>query len=332
MPNPDTFDHFVSALHRRAVVIRLIERVGICLATAAGVACVLTLTAEYRGVATGPIAPMLIATAVLVGAAWGLIRRPTRLEAVMQADEQLRLADLLSSAVLSSTDDFGQAVRAMATRACTTRSPSEVMLNRFGARAWGGVGLAWAMVLVLSLLAGNGSDSRAGETSNAAIGRSPTAANGASTTLANGRPVVGGKEASSDDFSHHGAPQDSQSAGTGHAAGSSGQSSNAAGGEHASQTHSTNADQTATPHGGAPGNANDSTAQLAVGNGAGSIGVTTPGRSGESTTARPADHAAAPWSSDHWPADRAAALNAVQDGSVPDAYRDLVRDYFSADH
>jgi hypothetical protein len=42
------------------------------------------------------------------------------------------------------------------------------------------------------------------------------------------------------------------------------------------------------------------------------------------------DRNAAPWTSDRWPADRAAALQAVQDGRVPDAYRDLVRDYFDA--
>ena len=37
---------------------------------------------------------------------------------------------------------------------------------------------------------------------------------------------------------------------------------------------------------------------------------------------------AAPWSGSNWPAAQAAALNAIQDGRVPDAYRSIVRDYF----
>ena len=38
-----------------------------------------------------------------------------------------------------------------------------------------------------------------------------------------------------------------------------------------------------------------------------------------------------PWRSPTWPADRDAALNALTSGRVPDAYRDLVREYFDAD-
>jgi hypothetical protein len=37
---------------------------------------------------------------------------------------------------------------------------------------------------------------------------------------------------------------------------------------------------------------------------------------------------ATPWSGADWPAARAAALRAIDGGRVPDAYRNLVRDYF----
>jgi hypothetical protein len=38
----------------------------------------------------------------------------------------------------------------------------------------------------------------------------------------------------------------------------------------------------------------------------------------------------APWQSASWSADRAAAVEALRSGRVPDAYRDLVRAYFDS--
>ncbi len=328
MPDQDELDRFVAAVHRRAVGIALVERVGICLATAAGIACLLTLVAEWRGVAIGGLSPVLIGAAVIVGAAWGAIRPPTKLDAIMQADQQLQLADLLSSAMVSSRDGFGQAVRAMAIRACTTRSPSQVILNRLGARAWSGIGLAWAMVLVLSLLAGSGNDSHAGDSANGQIGKPTQSSTDARTSLANGRLTVGGREASSDDFSHLGPPQDSQTAPGEHSATGKPTASANSNGQQSSQTTAAHADHPATPRGEGTNTTTDPRAVTAAGNGASSKTNTSPGRSGDSVTAARPDRAAAPWSSDHWPTDRAAALQAVDAGRVPDAYRDLVRDYF----
>ena len=42
-----------------------------------------------------------------------------------------------------------------------------------------------------------------------------------------------------------------------------------------------------------------------------------------------AANVAEPWRTDSWEQDRAAALQAVENGTVPDAYRDLIRDYFA---
>jgi hypothetical protein len=45
-------------------------------------------------------------------------------------------------------------------------------------------------------------------------------------------------------------------------------------------------------------------------------------------TPTPGGAAVAPWYSPTWPADRAAAMDAVRAGHVPDAYREMVGDYF----
>jgi hypothetical protein len=50
--------------------------------------------------------------------------------------------------------------------------------------------------------------------------------------------------------------------------------------------------------------------------------------SNSASTATPGHTSAAPWDSATWPSDRAAALQATDNGGVPDAYRDVVRDYF----
>jgi hypothetical protein len=39
---------------------------------------------------------------------------------------------------------------------------------------------------------------------------------------------------------------------------------------------------------------------------------------------------APPWTSSSWPADRAAAEESLRRGATPDAYRDVVREYFDA--
>jgi hypothetical protein len=62
----------------------------------------------------------------------------------------------------------------------------------------------------------------------------------------------------------------------------------------------------------------------------------TPGSPGASTGVRSSGAARAtqqppPWASPSWPADRAAAGEAVRSGRVPDPYRDVVSAYFNAD-
>ncbi|CAN5398649.1 hypothetical protein BH10PLA1_BH10PLA1_13350 [soil metagenome] len=328
----DSFERFVAALHRRAVVWSVVERTGITLAGAAGVAGVLTIVGVSEEVAAGPIMIGAALIAVIAGVAWGILRRPNRLEAVMKADRQLNLQDLLSSALLAPVDDFGSAVRVMARRACAKHSPGEIVLHRLGVRAWGGIGLAWAMVTVLSLLAGSGADSRANNDQRL----SPVPArprDSGLTSAAEARRASGGSEASSDDFSHAGAPQD---ASAGAAAQSTRRGHNAASdasGEASSQTN-TAGKVTTDSHGSSTAENSSSTgAEISAGR-SGSESANGPSSSDASIAdgtviTRRAVSSPAPWDSDHWPADRTAALQAIHDGRVPPAYRDLVQDYFT---
>lgn len=337
MATRSQFDRFVSAVHRRAVVMAIVERVGLALAAAAGVACVLAMAAWWRGVDVWPIVMAIFGVSVVVGIAWGVIRRPTMLDAVMQADQQLQLADLLSSALLSTSGDFGLAVCVMADRACGKHSPSEVMLARYGVRAWSGIGLAWATVIVVGLLAGNGVTSRAEEKGSLLINGMPGASKissdpfSSSSTARRDVRTPGGREAASDDHSQLGGPADpKQNSAT--AASSQGKSMTPAnaGGQESGSTGQSSVDPTRTA---LSTNANPTSPLGPIPGGGDGASSASPAGLGESSTgrvaARPADRSAAPWSSDRWPTDRDAALHAVQTGQIPDAYRDLVRDYFT---
>jgi hypothetical protein len=73
----------------------------------------------------------------------------------MEADRQLRLGDLLSTA-WSVRGDAGepwrQTVANLADAACRAARPSEVLLRRWGARAWGAISLSTALLLVVAVL------------------------------------------------------------------------------------------------------------------------------------------------------------------------------------
>jgi len=326
----DSFEQFVAAVHRRAVAWSLVERTGITLAGAAGVAGVLTVVGVSQEVPAGPIMTGAVLIAVTVGAAWGILRRPNRLDAVMEADRQLNLQDLLSSALLAPTDDFGSAVRVMARRACAKHSPGEIVLHRLGVRAWGGIGLAWAMVVVVSLLAGNGTDTRANIAGKPALARTSSESTPI-TSHADSHRDTGGSEAASDDFSHVGTPQDS-SATNACSNDRHGQPTPVdATGQESSQTNASSAARTPTA---GSGDASDSSQTGATVNGTGGHASVNraPGdgsASSNGTVTSPSAHVQpAPWMTDHWPADRDAALQAVQSGQVPPAYQDLVHDYF----
>ncbi len=92
------------------------------------------------------------------------VRHPTQLEAAMEADRQLKLADLFSTAlsVRQSADSWAQVIRTLAEERCRATSPSTVLLHRWGGRAWGGMGLAVALVVTFGLVFSQSPAIRAG--------------------------------------------------------------------------------------------------------------------------------------------------------------------------
>jgi len=85
--------------------------------------------------------------------------------------------------------------------------------------------------------------------------------------------------------------------------------------------HQPSADATATAAGG--GGATDATAPAIAPNATSGTRA-----SSGANAAAAASEKSPPWSSSSWDADRAAVGEAVRSGRVPDAYRDVVREYF----
>jgi hypothetical protein len=152
---PLPFDRFMRALHRRFVLLRVAERVGVGILIASGAAACLLPLAWWRGVASLPIVLFVLGAGAAIGLIAGIVRRPTRMDAAAQADRQLKLADLLGTAVMirrrRTPQPWDATVIASANERCRRLSPSSVILYRWGARAWGGVLLGACLVLVLSL-------------------------------------------------------------------------------------------------------------------------------------------------------------------------------------
>src|SRR5689334_16119817 len=88
------FERFVRAVYVRMVVVRAVERVGLCVLAGCVVALALMPVLMYRGEATGAFVLAAVGTGAAAGLAWAMTSRPTRLAAAMAADRQLRLSDL----------------------------------------------------------------------------------------------------------------------------------------------------------------------------------------------------------------------------------------------
>jgi hypothetical protein len=263
----------------------------------------------------------MLPVGVLLGVCWAWPRRPSRLVALIEVDQQLKLDDLLSSAMTAKDDAFGQTVRAMAERACQKLSPSQVMLNRLGVRAWGGIGLAWATVIVLALLVGN-ADTRAGEDSSTAT-TLPGGGRPSNETRSEARHLPG-REQGVDDRRDFGEGESPAAVGVAQPAkGGGSDTGNAATGT-GGGTAKTESTAVATPGTGTTTGQSTPGGETATGAGRGSpgTGYATGGTGGAS------DRQATPWRSTQWPIDRANALQAVHDGRVPDAYRDIIQEYF----
>ena len=345
------FERFVSAVHRRMTVLRALERIGLCVLGGCVVAAVLSPILMTRGEPTGSLILATLGAAIVAGLFWGTLSRPSRLAAAAEVDRQLRLADLLGTAVTlrahDADDAMAGAVLALADARCRATTPATVVLHRFGARGWGGIGLALAFVAGLNLLGPEATHSANRDSARATswgdveavrdedAGRAARQA--AAPDLRRARTGNGSDEdatpptAIADERS--GSPNAAQ--GTGSAdQGAGGGSKDGTGAGAGRSASGKPGDQVITAK---PGDAQNPTknGMAAGGGGAGTpAGPTRQGDPAGTTAGQGAAAGRRPvpvWESQGWADDRGAAEAAVRSGRVPDAYRELIRGYFRVD-
>jgi hypothetical protein len=147
------WERFVTAVHRRLMLLRAIEALGRGLLICSMLAIVLTMIAIWQSMPSMPIVLLCGLLALLMGCGLSIHRWPTRAMAAAEIDRQLQLDDLLTTVLLNGArqdDAFTRAVSAMADARCVQHRPSEVLLRRFGIRTWTGIGLCMCIAVTLA--------------------------------------------------------------------------------------------------------------------------------------------------------------------------------------
>jgi hypothetical protein len=323
---------FVRAVHRRLVVLRAVESAGVGMACAAAGALLLAAALLWQGRNAMPLCAGALAIGAAAGLAWGCIRRPRLMDAAVEADRQLELADLLASAMSSlgrRDDPWHGAVVVLAEQRCQTLSASAVMLARFGGRAWGGIGLAAALLLTIGAMSALPAESRARQPAGRALDIEQPVAhlemaapNQTSPAAADANKVQRGEGSEKAD--------DRTVASSLPPQGATRRGDEAGGGSISSKTSASVPDSPAPAA--AKGNADDRATAAGSGAGGAAHSPVPGGQAGEGVGG--SSGVSPPTSPTQMPAavsDRDAAERAVRDGRVPDAYRDVVQQYFRED-
>jgi hypothetical protein len=286
------------------------------------------------------LSALMMAIGAIVGLVASLLRRPKIIDAAVEADRQLDLADLLATALQfensPAKESFEEAVLLLANDRAANLQPRSVVLHRMGIRAWSGVGLAGALVLTVAMFTANPIDTEAATSPFF----SPTASNKAQqdqqhAIATNDSPNARRPNISAD----HPGGEDDPLPGTGNTDATTKTSS----------AQNTNT-QTTNPNGAGTGSGQsafkpDKSNPLSNGvnssrtnnNGKAASGVgnssdNNNGVSGNSSSTSAGNSSKSPrapaWKSDSWPAAQQAADNAISAGQIPPAYHDLVREYF----
>jgi len=307
--------------------MRLLEQTGLGILTGCIAGLPLVAIAIGRAVPPAPLVTAALALGAAGGLLTGLFRRPTLHDAATEADRQLDTADLLSSAlsVTHSDDPWAGAVLASADAWSRAAAPSSVILNRLGARAWGGIGLATALLAVLALLPTYAGPTQAADHS---VDRSNQPAITSTTHPRRAAPEQNPEdlhanrnapdESSTRPMRSSESTSDSQRKGSGQdAARGRGESHTAL----RSQRISNSSDATQSRESLAKGRSAD---------GAGKASQTAGPSNSAGSQIAGADAAppTPPWKSPDWSQQAQQALHAVESGQVPDTYRDVIHGYF----
>jgi hypothetical protein len=323
------FERFLGRVHRRYLLVRSAEVAGLGLLGGCAAGLPLTIILLWRGLPAVPLALASLGAGVLVGLIWAMIHRPTKLVSAMEADRQLDSADLLSSAVLvhRSGDPWSHAVVAEANQWCARHSPSAVLLNRLGVRAWGGIGLATGLLMILALLPVMPSPGATGQAGVQFVRSEATPTQSSRSRFSRRTPA----QQEPEDLRPNrmaGAGEEGRQPQEGQGSGQRPGESTAGSGAGEAHSDARNLQGPKRPERAGGGAETSNTGRIAAG-----AGNTTPGAGSASNI--PGGAAAAksargvpPWRSDHWPADIDRADQALRAGQIPDQYRDMIRGYF----
>jgi hypothetical protein len=328
---------FIAAIWRRMVWIRIAESVGISLAVASVTGLILTPIMWWRGVDPFSAIAALWGPGFVVGILWGISRRPSLMEAAVEADHQLDLHDLLGTMLRTDTAAdavWGESLAAFAEERCRGLRASAVIVNKIGLRGWAGVGILGLLVMAVGMLTSRPSEVTAAPTGLAAgwegLGEQKANENSIGLAKAVDRPpgpggvddlgrrmAMGLNEGSSQ---QGGAGMDSSrnvGAGAGSGAGKA--------------TTPAGANTVAPDRRVALNAASSRFGEAADGTGTSDTKTKMPGENHSNFASSVAGRNAAPWSASGWGNDRTAAESAIQAGEVADGDADLVRDYFRRD-
>ena len=354
---PDLYPNttrFLRSLHRRLFWVRLAERVGICVAAVAGIAMLMVPLLMIRGRSGPGFCVTTLMGATVAGFAWGISRRPSRLDAAMLADQQLRLHDLLGTAVLlarsgmATADAWQTTVLALADARCRELSPSDVLFRRWGGRAWGSTGLLVTLAMTLAFLSVEPAPTAARQTA-ASFNLSPSQsvhnlierenANGPaassvprpfrpSPSVEDRDPSSGSEASAAQEAARNGSRADLPSAAP------PGSTSNERDAGPGSAT-GRQSKPLAMPQANTAGTSSSPVAtKTASGGGATSMGLlegVTAGRTGATAGSQTARPPSAPWQTATWSTDSHRAQDEARDRRLPDTYRSLISDYFRED-
>ena len=335
-PSPD-LDRFLRAVHRRWVMVRVAEATGIGVLAGCGLALLVLPIPLWRGEPAMPVVLMTTGIAAFAGIIAGTIRRPDLMSVAVEADRQLDLADLLSTALTtrqrSAADPWTALVVATAGVRCRTLAPSAVIVNRLGGRAWGGIGLATALVLTLGLMSTDPGQSvavaRVGDEQRLADQSASSRAKSVSPRSASDAQ---GRPRSANDGINEPAERDGSADRT--LSGAKDQASRAASAKSdgggvgtATSARESRPSEVSLAH---PAPASGDAREGEPAAGGATSAASDPGSEGSAgSTVMSSPSIAAPvWRSSDWREARGQALSAVRDGKVRDEHRDLVREYF----
>jgi len=332
-------ERFIRRVYRRLVALRLLEWAGMGFAAGCVAAMLLVIFLRDRSQSSLILATIVMAIGAMLGFVASLLRRPRIIDAAVEADRQLDLADLLATAwqleKSPTKEDFEEAVLLLANDRAATLQPRSVVLHRMGIRAWSGIGLAGALVLTVAIFTANPIDTEAATSPFF----SPTATNKTQgdqkhTVATNDSPSAHRPNISAD----HPGGEDDPLPGTGNTDTTTKTSSG-----QGIDTQTTNPNGAGTGSGqsafkpeksnplsnGVNSSRTNNNGKVASGVGNSSDNNGASGNSSSTSAGNSSKSPSAPaWKSDSWPSAQQAADNAISTGQIPPAYHDLVREYF----